>query len=102
MPSDGPRSAIEIAMERLREKDAREGIEHRPLTEQQKAAIAEVRNFYEAKLAQEEVMHKSALSRVFEPDARAQMQDEYSRSRQRSIADRDAKIERIRRGEDLI
>jgi hypothetical protein len=99
MPSEGPRSAIEIAMERLREKDAREGIEHRPLTEQQKAAIAQVRNFYEAKLAQEEVMHKSA--REFEPDARALMQEEYSRSRQRSIADRDAKVERIRRGEDV-
>lgn len=99
MPSEGPRSAIEIALERLREKDAREGIEHRPLTEEQKAAIAEVRNFYEAKLAQEEVMHKSALSRVFEPDVRTRIQEQYTRSRQRSIADRDAKIERIRRGD---
>jgi hypothetical protein len=100
MSDKGPRSAIEIAMERLREKDAREGIEHRPLTDQQKAAIAEVRNFYDAKLAQEEVMHKSAVSRVFDPEARATLQAEYSRDRQRAIADRDAKIERIRRGED--
>ena len=100
MPDEGPRSAVEIAMAQLREKDVREGVEHRVLTDQQKMAIAEVRNFYDAKLAQDDVMHKSALSRIFEPDTRAALQDDYARSRQRLIAERDGKIERIRRGDD--
>jgi hypothetical protein len=99
MSDQGPKSALEIAMERLRAKDAREGVEQRSVTDQQKTAIAEVRNFYDAKLAQDEVMHQSALARVYEPEARAVLQQEYSRDRQRLIAERDAKIERLRRGE---
>jgi hypothetical protein len=69
------------------------------VSDQQKAAIAEVRNFYDAKMAQDEVMHQSGLARVYEPEARAALQQEYSRDRQRLIAERDAKIERLRRGE---
>jgi hypothetical protein len=98
MSDQAPKSAYEIAMERLRQKDAREGVEHRPLTDEQKAAIAEIRNFYDAKLAQDDVMHKSALARTFEPEARAVLQEGYSRERQRLVAERDAKIERIRNG----
>jgi len=36
-------------MERLRKQDAESGAESRPLTDEQRTAIAEVRNFYEAK-----------------------------------------------------
>ena len=50
-----PKSAYELAMERLRKKDAEEGVSIRPLTEPEREAIAEVRRFYEAKLAQEDV-----------------------------------------------
>ena len=98
MSDESPKSAVEIAMERLRQKDVQNGVERRPLTDQQKAAIAEVRNLYEAKLAQEEVMHQSALARTFDPDARTTLQDEYRRSRERLVSERDAKVERIRRG----
>ncbi len=52
------KSAYELAMERLRKKDAEGGVEHTPLTDGQKAAIAEVRKFYEARLAQDEVLHQ--------------------------------------------
>ena len=48
MPSDGPKSAYELAMERLRQKDREAGVEERPLTDQQKAAIAEARQVYQA------------------------------------------------------
>jgi hypothetical protein len=98
MANDGPKSAYEIAMERLRAQDVREGVEQRPVTDEQKTAIAEVRNFYDAKLAQDDVMHKSALVRILDPEARAALQAEYNRERQRLIAERDGKIERIRSG----
>ncbi len=97
MSSNGPKSAYEIAMERLRQKDAAEGVEHRPLTDRQKAEIAEVRSFYGAKLAQEEVMYKSALAATADPVARAEREVQYQREREHLTSERDAKIERIRR-----
>jgi hypothetical protein len=99
MSDQPPKSAYEIAMERLRQKDVDEGVERRPPTEEQKAAMTEVRSVYEAKLAQEDVMHKSALLRTVDPEARASLQEEYQRSRARLLSERDAKIAHIRSGE---
>jgi hypothetical protein len=92
-----PKSAFEIAMERLRQKDAAEGVEHRPISDRQKSEIAEVRSVYAAKLAQEEVMHASNMARLADPLARAEREAEYQRERERLTSERDAKIERIRR-----
>jgi hypothetical protein len=93
-----PKSAYELAMERLRKKDQEEGIEARTVTESQKAAIAEVRNFYEAKLAEAEVLHQSKLRVLFDPVARETLDQEYRRDRERLISERDSKIEKIRSG----
>lgn len=100
MPDEGPKSAFELAMERLRRKDAAEGVEQQRLTDEQKAAIAEARNFYEAKLAQQQVLHRSTLARTFDPAERATLDDDYRRERERLVAEREAKIERIRHGSD--
>jgi hypothetical protein len=96
MSDQGPRSAIEIAMERLRQKDEREGIAVRPRTAEQKAAIAEIRSFYDAKLAQADVMHSSALGGSFDPAERETLEQAHQRERARLIAERDAKIEKAR------
>ncbi len=95
---DEPKSALELAMERLRKQDAESGAESRPLTDEQRTAIAEVRNFYEAKAAEVEVLHQSALRRAAEPDARALIEEQYRRDRERLNSDRDSKIAKIRRG----
>jgi hypothetical protein len=99
MTDNGPRSAYEIAMERLRHKDAEKGIEEKPRTDAQKAEIAEVGTLYASRLAQEELMHQSRIVGLSDPSARQALDDEYYRERQRLIAERDRKIERIRRGE---
>jgi len=99
MSDQGPRSAIEIAMERLRQKDAKEGVEHRPRTDKQKAAIAEIHSIYDAKLAQAEVMHSSAVAGVFDPALRAEIEQTHQRERERLNGERDKKIERVRREE---
>ena len=99
MSDQGPKSALELAMERLRAKDAEQGVEHRPVTDAQKAAIAEARNFYEAKLAQQDVMNSSALATTFDPEQRALLEQENRRERERLVSERDAKVERIRRGD---
>jgi len=100
MTDDGaPRSAYELAMERLRKKDAEAGIAQQTLSEAQRAAIAEARNFYEAKIAEREVLHASDLARTFDPDARAALEQNYSSDRERLTSERDEKIERIRKGD---
>lgn len=93
------KSAYELAMERLRKQDAQAGVEQRPLTEAQKAAIAEVRNFYEAKMAEQDVLQESRLRRTFDPAECETIEAEFRRDRERLVSERDAKIEKIRRGE---
>ena len=61
MSDDRPKSAFELAMERLRQKDKEASIDARPLTDEQKAAIAEARQFYKAKVAEREILHQTAL-----------------------------------------
>lgn len=99
MEDGAPRTAYDLAMERLRKKDADAGIEHVALTDAQKAAIAEARNFCEAKLAEREVLHQSTVRRTPDPETLKAIEENYVRDRERFIADREAKIARIRRGD---
>ena len=92
------KTAYELAMERLRKSDQEAGIEERPLTDAQKAAIAEARSFYKAKIAQEEVMHDSKLRASVDPAERDLLQQQLRRERERLTSERDAKIEKIRHG----
>lgn len=92
----GPKSAYELAMERLRKNDEDAGIERRPVTEEQKAAIAEIRNFYQAKLAEIEVMHKGTMMSAQSPEEQAEREREYRRDRDRLTSERDSKIEKVR------
>jgi hypothetical protein len=98
MTDDGaPKSAYELAMERLRKKDAEAGVERQPVTDAQKAAIAEIRSVYEAKLAELDVMHQSKMRASVDPNARATLEEEFRRERERLTAERDAKVEKARR-----
>jgi hypothetical protein len=93
------KSAYELAMERLRKQDEKAGVEHRLLTDAQKTAIAEVRNFYDAKIAEQDVLQQSRLRKTFDPAERDAIEAELRRDRERLATERDAKIEKIRRGE---
>jgi hypothetical protein len=93
---DAPKSALELAMERLKKKDAEQGVSERPLTEAQKNEIAEVRQNYGAKLAQEEILFKSKTQGYIEPEARRTLEDNYRRDVERLTHERDRKVEKIR------
>jgi hypothetical protein len=93
------KSAYELAMERLNKADAQAGVEQRRLTDAQKASIAELKRFYEAKLAEQELLHQSALRKLMDPEARTVLEDEYRRDRERLVTERDAKLEKVRQGE---
>jgi hypothetical protein len=92
------KSAYELAMERFRKSDAEAGVEPKLLTDEQKAAIAEIRNFYKAKAAEQEVLHESGQRKTMEPAEREAHDREYRRERERLASEQDAKIEKIRSG----
>jgi hypothetical protein len=97
MTDDKPlKSSLELAMERLAKKDADAGITSKPITEAQKASIAEVRNFYEAKIAELEVLHQSKINATFDPAERETLEQQYRRERDHLTTERDNKIARIR------
>jgi hypothetical protein len=96
--SDEPKSAYELAMERLRKKDREEGVEERTLTSAQREAIADARRVAEARLAEREILHASKMRGMLDPEAREVLEQEYRRDRDRIVSDRDRKIEDVRRG----
>ena len=99
MPKDdAPKSAYELAMQRLRKKDRDEGVkEDSAPTPAQRKAIAEARQMADARLAEREILHASKMRGVLEPEAREALEQEYRRDRERIISDRDRKIEDARR-----
>ena len=96
MSHDAPKSALELAMERLRKKDADAGVQEKTLTDAQRAQIAEARNLYDARVAERKIMHQSTMAATFDPAERAEREAELRRDLERFESDRDAKIRRIR------
>ena len=94
--ADAPKSALEIVMERLRQKDAEAGVEEKSLTDEQRAAIAEARNIWEARVAERRIMHEAAMRQTLDPAEMAQRQAELRRDLEQLESERDAKIRRIR------
>jgi hypothetical protein len=96
MSDDAPKSAYELAMERLRRKDREEGVVERPLTDEQKAEMAEVRKVYEAKVAEREILHRDAMGKARSAEELATLAEELARDLDRFARDRDRKIAAIR------
>ena len=93
---DAPKSALEIAMARLRQQDADRGEHTAALTAEQKARIAEVRQTAQAKLAQEDILYKSALATTWDPEARAKLDAGHQMDVRRIHEEADRKVSKIR------
>ncbi len=97
----GPKSAVELAMERLRQQDAAAGdgaAAGRPLTGDQKAAIAAARRDYEASVAEAEILVRSKLAATFDPESRLEIEANHRRDLGQFASSRDRKIAAIREG----
>lgn len=94
--SDAPKSSFDLVMERLRKKDAEAGTEQKPLTDAQRAAIAEVRSVYDAQVAERKIMHQSTIASVFDPAQLEERSGELRRDLDRFERERDEKIKKIR------
>ena len=95
---DAPKSALEIAMARLRQQDAERGEQAAPLTDDQKSRIAEVRQASQAKMAQEDILYQASLAKTWDPEARAKLEAEHRTDVQRINDEAERKIEKIRKG----
>jgi hypothetical protein len=93
---DAPKSAFELAMERLRRKDQEEGIEERPLTDDQRARIAETRSLYQARIAELEILAGSDRAKATTHEELDAIEERYRSERERLGQERDRKIEEIR------
>ena len=93
-----PKSAVELAMERLRQKDAEAGIETTPLTDAQKEAVADARRTYDAKVAECRILHDLALLTTMDPEERRELDANYRRDLARFATDRDRKVDAALKG----
>ncbi len=89
-------------MERLRKKDAEAGVSTRPITDEQRAAIAEVRSLSDSKIAEQDILQQSAMNRLLgaDPAELDVVASQFRRERERLASERDAKVEKLRRGAD--
>ena len=97
---DAPKSAWELALEKLKQQDRERG-ESAPvaLTAAQKKSIAEIRARYQAKMAEVEILdHSNRQKAAGDADALAKVEEEYQRDRRRIEEQRDAAIEKARAG----
>src|SRR5262245_39024519 len=94
---DAPKSAYELAMARLRKKDAEAGVADTPLNEEQRQEIAEIKKIYEARLAEREILYQSSLRKARDPEGAQTLEEEYRRDRERIQSERDRKLDEARR-----
>jgi hypothetical protein len=103
MTKDEPlKSAYELAMERLRAKDRKAGVdEPSPLTDEQKETIAELRQTAKAKLAEIEIMHRKLMAAAVGADpAEVETIEERNQVDRRRVESKlESDIARVKRGE---
>jgi len=97
MSDEAPKTAFELAMERLRQKDREVGTAERRLTDEQKASIAEVRRSYQAKVAEREILHRDAPAKARTQEEVEKLDEALRIDLDRLAGDRDRKIDEIRK-----
>lgn len=86
-------------MERLDAADREAGVAaETPLTERQKAELADCRAAYGARLAEREILFHDTLGKTGDPGKREILEREYRIDRERIEADRERALQRIRDG----
>jgi len=96
LSDEEPKTAYELILERLKKKDHDEGVEERPLSDDQRARIAELRNVAKAKLAEREIFFNQSRRKAADPESLAALEEEYRRDRERIQSEQDRKIEQVR------
>jgi hypothetical protein len=93
-----PKTAYDLAMERLEAADRESGVKETSLSDVQKEAIAEARRIAASRLAEREILFRDAMRKTPDPAEREKAEEGYRIDRQRIEDDQDRAIESIRRG----
>lgn len=93
---DAPKSALELAMARLRKQDREAGVEARALTDEQRARLADIRRVYDARLAEREILHQGDLRKARDPEQFEKLEQDYRRDRERIQSERERKLAEAR------
>ena len=88
-----PKSAYELAMEKLK---SRGDYEEKKLTAEQKAAIADIRSRYRARVAEAEIGHQAKLAAVTSYEELEKVRNELAREKERLNAEMEEKVEEVR------
>lgn len=89
---EAPKSAVELAMEKL---SARDG-DAVKLTDEQKAAIADIRSRYRAQIAEFEIQHESKLRMVGSYDEADILRAELQKEKARLEEEMEKKVSEVR------
>ncbi len=93
-----PKSAYELAMERLTAQDRAAGIEKRPLTGDQKKRIADVRQKAKASSAELEILRDQSIADAMgDPEKLAEINEHYEIDQKRVKSRLEDDVARIRR-----
>jgi hypothetical protein len=94
-----PKSAYELALERLEREDREAGVEDRaPLTSEQKQEIARLRQEAQAKLAELEILHrKNVQATGGEAEKLRELEERYRIDRGRVESSLESALARVRR-----
>jgi hypothetical protein len=93
MSEDEPKSAIELAMEKLR---ARGDFVETPLTDAQKTEIADTRSFYRARVAEIEIQEESKMRQVASLEELEALKEALAKEKERLNREMEDKVQRIR------
>jgi hypothetical protein len=94
--ANSPKSAYELAMERLRAADPG-GTKKVSLTAKQKEEISEARRAAAARLAEREILFNDAMKNAVDPAEREKAESNYRTDRRRIDEDCERQVEAIRR-----
>ena len=100
MSDDAPlKSSFDLAMERLRAKDRQEGVEEdAPLSDEQKAEIARLRQEAKAKLAEMEILHRRNRAEAADPEEAKKIEEGFRIDRERVESRLASAIAKVKRG----
>jgi hypothetical protein len=90
---DEPKSAVEIAMEKLR---ARGDFSQKPLTDEQKAEIAEIRTRYKARIAELEIKQQDKMNKASSYEEIESFKEELVKERIRLNEKMEAEVRKVR------
>lgn len=94
MSEDEPKSAIEIAMEKLR---ARGDFDEPPLSDEQKAEIADIRSLYKSKIAEFEIKQQDKISKATSYEEIQSLQQELAQEKHRLNDKMESEVKKVRK-----